>query len=80
MTSTTSSTLTFVLFTAGCIALALLFINAPQGEFPSKYVKAAPATQTVLPTRIDFDNDAHAIRFYVDGKQVALLDASGFKQ
>lgn len=80
MTSTTSSTLTFVLFATGCIALALLFINAPQGDFPSKYVNAAPAAQAAQPTRIDVDNDAHAIRFYIDGKQVALLDASGFKQ
>lgn len=79
MTSTTSSTLTFILFVSGCIALVLLFINAPQGEFQSKYVKATPATQEASPTRIDIDNDAHAIRFYVDGKQVALLDASGFK-
>jgi len=32
------------------------------------------------PTRIDVDNEAHAIRFYIDGKQVALLDESGFRQ
>ncbi|WP_027165833.1 hypothetical protein [Mesorhizobium sp. WSM3224] len=80
MTSTTSSTLTFVLFTAGCIALGLLFMYAPAGEFQSKYARAAPAAPAVQPTRIDVDNDAHAIRFYIDGKQVALLDATGFKQ
>jgi hypothetical protein len=80
MTSTTSSTLTFVVFTAGCIALALMFMYVPQGEFQSKYARTAPAAQAAQATRIDVDNDAHAIRFYVDGKQVALLDASGFKQ
>ena len=80
MTSTASSTLTFLLFGAGCVALALLFMYAPEGEFQSKYARTAPAAQAAQPTRIDVDNDAHAIRFYVDGKQVALLDASGFKQ
>ncbi|MBN9547868.1 MAG: hypothetical protein J0H31_03025 [Alphaproteobacteria bacterium] len=80
MTSTTASIRTFVLFASGCIALALLFINAPEGDFPSKYVKHGPVSPAAAPTRIDVDNDAHAIRFYVDGKQVALLDASGFKQ
>lgn len=79
MTSTASSRFTFIAFTAGCIALALLFANAPDGGFPSKYAKA-PAAQAVQPTRIAIDNEAHAIRFYIDGKQVALLDASGFKQ
>jgi hypothetical protein len=77
MTSTTSSTLTF---TAGCAALALLFAYAPNGEIQERHIQGTPAAQAVLPTRIDVDNDAHAIRFYVDGKQVALLDASGFRE
>lgn len=80
MTASTSSRLTFIVFTAGCIALALLFRYAPTGEFPAKYVKAAPAALAPLPTRIDIDNEAHAIRFYIDGKQIALLDQSGFRQ
>jgi len=79
MTSTASSRLTFIVFTAGCIALALLFAYAPQGGLPSKYVKG-PAAPALQPTRIAIDNEAHAIRFYIDGKEVALLDASGFKQ
>ncbi|MGX8007879.1 hypothetical protein ACVDG8_002145 [Mesorhizobium sp. ORM8.1] len=79
MTSTASSRLTFIAFTAGCSALALLFAYAPAGGLPSKYVKG-PAPQALQPTRIAVDNEAHAIRFYIDGKQVALLDASGFKQ
>lgn len=79
MTSTTSSTLTFIAFTAGCAALALLFAYAPNGEIQERHIQGTPAAQAVQPTRIDVDNDAHAIRFYVDGKQVALLDASGFK-
>ncbi|TIN27275.1 MAG: hypothetical protein E5Y31_14005 [Mesorhizobium sp.] len=77
MTSSASSRLTFIAFTGGCIALTLLFRYAPVGDFPSKYIKAAPAA---APTRIDIDNEAHAIRFYIDGKQVAQLDQSGFKQ
>lgn len=79
MTSTASSRVTFIVFTAGCIALALLFANAPDGGLPSK-VPQAPVAQALQPTRIAIDNEAHAIRFYIDGKQVALLDASGFKQ
>ncbi|PBC06407.1 hypothetical protein [Mesorhizobium sp. WSM3859] len=79
MTSTNSSRLTFIVFTAGCIALALLLAYAPAGESAPKYVKG-PAPQTLQPTRIAIDNEAHAIRFFVDGKQVALLDASGFKE
>lgn len=79
MTSTTSSRLTFIVFTAGCIALALLFAYAPTGGSASKYAKA-PAPPAPQPTRIDIDNDAHATRFYIDGKQVALLDESGFSQ
>ena len=79
MTSSASSKLTFIVFTAGCIALALLFRYAPAGDSASKYVKG-PAAQAAQPTRIDTDNAAHAIRFYIDGKQVALLDESGFKQ
>ncbi|ESY74464.1 hypothetical protein NKJ90_22030 [Mesorhizobium sp. M0051] len=80
MTSNASSRLTFIVFTAGCIALALLFRYAPTGEFPSKYTKVAPVARAANPTRIDVDNEAHAIRFYIDGKQVALLDQSGFRQ
>ncbi|TGQ52600.1 hypothetical protein EN836_19150 [Mesorhizobium sp. M1C.F.Ca.ET.193.01.1.1] len=76
---TASPKLTLTMLATGCIALALLFANAPDGGFPSKYVKA-PAVQALQPTRIAIDNEAHAIRFYIDGKQVALLDASGFKQ
>ncbi|TIU25841.1 MAG: hypothetical protein E5W38_28375 [Mesorhizobium sp.] len=68
----------FIVFTAGCIALALLFANAPDGGLTSK-VPQAPAAQALEPTRIAIDHDAHAIRFYIDGRQVALLDASGFK-
>ncbi|MEI9420277.1 hypothetical protein O7A70_03695 [Mesorhizobium sp. Cs1299R1N1] len=78
MTANASSRLTFIVFTAGCIALALLFRYAPAGDFPSKYTKGATAI-AAKPTRIDVDNEAHAIRFYVDGKQVALLDQSGFR-
>jgi hypothetical protein len=79
MTSSASSRLTFVAFTGGCIALTLLFRYAPVGDFPSKYIKVAPAA-LAAPTRIDIDNEAHAIRFYIDGRQVAQIDQSGFKQ
>jgi len=50
MTSTISSRLTFIVFTAGCIALALLFHYAPAGDFPSKYARTAPAGLAAQPT------------------------------
>ena len=40
---------------------------------------AAWQTLAAQPTRIDIDTEAHAIRFYIDGNQVAVLDKSGFK-
>lgn len=33
----------------------------------------------IEPTRIEVDGGAHVIRFYIDGKAVALLDSTGFK-
>ncbi|TPN56147.1 MULTISPECIES: hypothetical protein [unclassified Mesorhizobium] len=80
MTANASSRLTFIVLTAGCIALVLLFRYAPAGDFHSRYLKGATAVVAAKPTRIDVDNEAHAIRFYIDGKQVALLDESGFRQ
>lgn len=41
--------------------------------------RAAPASPAIEPTRIEFDGGAHVMRFYIDGKQVALLDSTGFK-
>lgn len=52
---------------------ALLFAYAPTGELQSKYIRG-PAPQALRPTRIAIGNEAHAIRFFVDGKQVALLN------
>jgi hypothetical protein len=79
MSWTASPAIPFVAVAAGCAALVLLLNFAPNGEFESRYVKPAPAAPAIEPTRIEVDGSAHAIRFYVDGKQVALLDSAGFK-
>ena len=34
----------------------------------------------VTPTRIVVDNEAHKIRFYIDGRQVTVLDALGLHE
>lgn len=87
MSRTASPTIPFFAAAAGCAAIALFLTFGPTG--PSRaaagissraaatYVKPTPAIQ---PTRIEVDGDAHSIRFYIDGKQVALLDAAGFKE
>ncbi|MGX9118228.1 hypothetical protein ACWTU6_16365 [Mesorhizobium sp. BHbsci] len=72
---------------AGGSAALLLLTFGPDG--PSRaaagsraaatYGKAAPASPAIEPTRIEVDGGAHVIRFYIDGKQVALLDSTGFK-
>ncbi|TIT20919.1 MAG: hypothetical protein E5W81_04130 [Mesorhizobium sp.] len=79
MSWTASPATPVIALAAGCAALVLMLNFAPTGEFPSRYVKPAPASLAAQPTRIEVDDNAHAIRFFVDGKQVALLDSTGFK-
>ncbi|TIP13440.1 hypothetical protein [Mesorhizobium sp.] len=81
-----SPKLLFTGIAAGSAAL-LLVTFGPDG--PSRatagsraaatYGKQAPASPAIQPTRIEVDRNAHVIRFYIDGKQVALLDSTGFK-
>ena len=79
MSWTASPALPFVAVAAGCAALVVMANFAPTGGFPSRHVNPSPAAPVIEPTRIEVDGKAHAIRFYVDGKQVALLDSAGFK-
>jgi hypothetical protein len=80
MSWTASPITPFVAVAVGCTALLLLLKFGPDGAFQERHVGQTPATAAIQPTRIEVDGAAHAIRFYVDGKQVALLDESGFKQ
>jgi hypothetical protein len=89
MSRTASPTIPFIAAAAGCAAMVLFLNFAPNG--PSRaaagissraaatYVKPAPASAAIEPTRIEVDGSSHAIRFYIDGKQVALLDSAGFQ-
>ncbi|TGQ34680.1 MULTISPECIES: hypothetical protein [unclassified Mesorhizobium] len=79
MSWTASPATPFIALAAGCAALVVMLNYAPAGEFPSRYVKPAPASPAIEPTRIEVDGSAHVIRFYIDGKQVALLDSLGFQ-
>ncbi|MCV3209393.1 hypothetical protein OHD62_23025 [Mesorhizobium sp. YC-39] len=74
----------FTAVAAGSAALLLLTFG-PDG--PSRAAAGSRAAATygkpvraaIEPTRIEVDSSAHVIRFYIDGKQVALLDSTGFK-
>lgn len=81
MSWTASPITPFVAVAVGCTALLLLLKFGPDGAIQERHVRQTPAaTAAIQPTRIEVDGDAHAIRFYVDGKQVAMLDESGFKE
>ncbi|TIS96575.1 hypothetical protein [Mesorhizobium sp.] len=79
-----SPKISFTAVAAGSAALLLLTFG-PNG--PSRAAAGSRAAATygkqakpaIEPTRIEVDGGAHVIRFYIDGKQVALLDSTGFK-
>ncbi|PZV38747.1 hypothetical protein B5V02_09690 [Mesorhizobium kowhaii] len=59
----------------------MLLLNfGPTGEIQERHVNGTPVAQAVEPTRIEVDGGAHAIRFFIDGKQVALLNSTGFEE
>jgi hypothetical protein len=58
---------------AGILALLAIVNLAPAGEPRPRYRNAPAVDQT----RIEVDRTANAIRFYVEGKQVALIDSQG---
>jgi hypothetical protein len=71
---------------AGSAALLLLTFGpdgpsraAAGSRAAATYENQASASPAIQPTRIEVDGDAHVIRFYIDGKQVALVDSTGFK-
>jgi hypothetical protein len=60
---------------AGGIAVLLTIVSlAPAGEARSRYRHAGPAAES---TRIEIDSGSHEIRFYIEGKRVALVDSGG---
>jgi hypothetical protein len=63
---------------AGGIAVLLTIVSlAPAGEPRSRYRSFAAAAE---PTRIEIDRGTPAIRFYVEGKQVAQIDSQGINR
>ncbi|WP_254017330.1 hypothetical protein [Mesorhizobium escarrei] len=85
MSWTASPKIPFTALAVGSAALLLTFgpdgpsRAAASSRAAATYGKAAPASPAIEPTRIEVDGSAHVIRFYIDGKQVALLDSTGFK-
>jgi hypothetical protein len=63
----------FIVAAAGIAALLTIVNLAPAGEPRPRY-RTAPAVDE---TRIEVDQAANAIRFYVRGEQVALIDSQG---
>lgn len=61
------------LMTVCCLVLAALTISGP---VPAQEA-AKESASTAQPTRIEADNDAHVIRFFIDGKEEAFLDSTG---
>jgi hypothetical protein len=59
---------------AASVAALLAIVNlAPAGEPRPRYRNAPAVDQT----RIVLDQNANTIRFFVEGKQVALIDSQG---
>ncbi|SIT59203.1 conserved exported hypothetical protein [Mesorhizobium prunaredense] len=84
MAWTASPKIPFTAVAAGSAALLLLTFgpDGPSRAAASSRAAATygkPASPVIEPTRIEVDGGAHVIRFYIDGKQVALLDSTGFK-
>jgi hypothetical protein len=79
MSWSTSPAVPFVAVATGCAAFLLLLNFGPTGNIQERHIKGPSATLAVEPTRIELDGSAHAIRFFIDGKQVALLNSTGFE-
>jgi hypothetical protein len=75
MTIINARTTPFIAVAAGVAALLTIVTLAPAGEPRPRYRHAS----TVAETRIEVDRNANAIRFFVEGKQVALIDSQGLK-
>ena len=74
MTIINARTKPFLAVAGGVVALLAIVSLTPAGEPRSRYRTPLVVDQT----RIDVDQSANAIRFYVGGKQVALIDSNGF--
>jgi hypothetical protein len=60
---------------AGGIAVLLTIVTlAPAGEARSRHRGVGPAAEA---TRIEIDRSTHEIRFFIEGKRVALVDSGG---
>jgi hypothetical protein len=73
MTFINARTKPFIIAAAGVAALLAIVTLTPADE-PRPRFRNAPAAAE---TRIEVDQAANAIRFYVKGKQVALINAQG---
>ena len=70
---TITRTKPFTAVAAGVAALLAIVNLAPAGEPRPRYRNAPVVDET----RIEVDGTANAIRFYIEGKQVALIDSQG---
>jgi hypothetical protein len=74
MTTMISRAKPLIAIAGGIAALLTVVSLAPAGEPRSRF-RNPPAT--AAQTRIEVDRNTNAIRFYVEGKQVALIDSRG---
>jgi hypothetical protein len=66
----------FIAVAAGVAALLAIVNVAPAGEPRSRY-RTVPAVEQ---NRIVVDQNSNVIRFYIEGKQVALIDSQGLRR
>lgn len=58
-------------------AVAALASSIPAAPAGWKVRSAVPASPALAGTRIEVDDRTHVIRFFIDGEQLAMLDAVG---
>jgi hypothetical protein len=64
---------------AGVGVLASVIAVAPIEAAPAGWRVRAAATVPATVTRIEVDQQVNAIRFFVSGEEIAMLDASGLQ-
>lgn len=62
---------------AGGAAILASIVTFASGSERVARCGMAPAPQAAEPTRIEVDHAARKIRFYVEGRQAASIDAGG---
>ncbi|PKA43029.1 hypothetical protein [Rhizobium sullae] len=80
----TSSTFTRLSISAAFAGAIVILLSAAASGSEPRVSRAnanglrADAPQLVAPTRIEIDNQAREIRFYINGEQITVLDSVGF--